>query len=372
MGVDICVYRARIGTFLMPNKSRNRMSVLCVSKGAVSLCLRTLVALSLLLVVSGSVEVNPGPGTQRQNSQNSQNSQVSTRQRTLSFAQATSGSTGDTRRLSVQGNHGEKESTGEIMTFLNTMKLDLASQNKQVMTDINSLSSKIDSVDNSIKELRTENECLKQENEKMRHQVSTLTTKIDNLEGHSRRNNLRIHGIEGTLNERWDVCEEKVRNFIKNDLNLPECENVENERAHRLKSRNHDKCTIIVKFNRYKDREQILRAAAETLDKGSACSVQQDYTDRVKTARRELGKLMIDARNNGKYASIRHDKLIIQNNVYRYDFDNECPILVSSNDRAWTRPRGSNVNDDPLAGTRERGGANNFGNEAAGGVSDED
>ena len=138
----------------------------------------------------------------------------------------------------------------------------------------------------------------------MRQEVSTLTTKIDNLEGHSRRNNLRIHGIEGTLNERWDVCEEKVRDFIKTDLNLPEFENVEIERAHRLKSRDKDKCTIIVKFNRYKDREQILRAATETLDKGSAYSVQQDYTDRVKTARRELGKLMIEAWNSGKYASM--------------------------------------------------------------------
>ena len=81
---------------------------------------------------------------------------------------------------------------------------------------------------------------------------------------------------------------------------------------------------------------------------------------------------MIDARNNGKYAPIRHDKLIIQINVYRYDFDNECTIVESNNDRAWTRPRGVNVNDDPLAGMRERGGANNFRNKAAGGVSEED
>ena len=151
MGVDIAVYRARIGTFLMPDKSKNRMAVLSVSKSSVSLCLRTLVALSLLLVVSGNVEVNPGPGTGSTQRQNSQNSQVSTRQRTLSFAQAASGSTAD-RRLSMQGNHGEKESTGEIMSFLNTMKSDIGQQNKQVMTDINSLSSKIDSVNDSIKE----------------------------------------------------------------------------------------------------------------------------------------------------------------------------------------------------------------------------
>ena len=104
----------------------------------------------------------------------------------------------------------------------------------------------------------------------MRKQVSNLMDKIDNLEGHSRRNNLRIHGISGSLNEKWDVCEEKVRDFIKTDLNLPEYENVEIERAHRIKSRDKVTCSIIVKFNRYKDREQILRGASETLDKKSA------------------------------------------------------------------------------------------------------
>ena len=48
------------------------------------------------------------------------------------------------------------------------MKSDIAGQKKQVMTDINYLSKKVVSVNDSIKDLRTENENLKQENKKMR------------------------------------------------------------------------------------------------------------------------------------------------------------------------------------------------------------
>lgn len=80
---------------------------------------------------------------------------------------------------------------------------------------------------------------------------------------------------------------------------------------------------------------------------------------------------MIEARNNGEYASIRHDKLVIQNNVYRWDFENERSILVSDKDRAWTRPRVVSDNNDLLAGSNEGGGAIGFGNEAAGGELDE-
>ena len=58
MGVDLSVYRARIGTFCMPNKCR---LVLHGYKTGLRLC----VLFGLLLVVCGDVEVNPGPATDR-------------------------------------------------------------------------------------------------------------------------------------------------------------------------------------------------------------------------------------------------------------------------------------------------------------------
>ena len=55
-----------------------------------------------------------------------------------------------------------------------------------------------------------------------------------------------------------------MREFIKTELNLPELENVDIERAHRMKSRDENTC-IIVKFTKYKDRDQILSRARRTL-----------------------------------------------------------------------------------------------------------
>ena len=49
-------------------------------------------------------------------------------------------------------------------------------------------------------------------------------------------------------------------------MEMPDYEDVEIERAHRLKSRDRNKCTVIVKFTKFKDREAILRKASNTFD----------------------------------------------------------------------------------------------------------
>lgn len=81
-----------------------------------------------------------------------------------------------------------------------------------------------------------ENEQLKMENQAMRSELSYLRSQLDKLESQSRQNNLHINGITGTINESWSVCESKVREFIKDDLDLPDKESVEIERVHRVKS----------------------------------------------------------------------------------------------------------------------------------------
>ena len=91
-----------------------------------------------------------------------------------------------------------------------------------------------------------------------------------------------------------------------------------------------------VKFTNYKDREAILQKAYQKFPRGSQFSVQQDYTDRVKRHRRELGKQMIEARKNGQNAVIKYDKLVIDDTKYYYDDEsNEIrEIIVRSSNSA--------------------------------------
>ena len=126
-------------------------------------------------------------------------------------------------------------------------------------------------------------------------------------------------------------------------MEMLDYEDVEIERAHRLKSRNRNKCTVIVKFTKFKDREAILGKASNSFDFESPFSVQADYTQRVKKHPGQLGKEMIAARQNGQDAKIKYDKLVIGNKVYRYDDESETSVLLRDNNRQQRGlgPRGS-------------------------------
>ena len=62
-----------------------------------------------------------------------------------------------------------------------------------------------------------------------------VINKLIELEDRSRRNNIRIDGIEDDQNETWDSCEEKVQKLIKEKLGLEN--EVEIERCHRMKKK---------------------------------------------------------------------------------------------------------------------------------------
>lgn len=111
---------------------------------------------------------------------------------------------------------------------------------------------------------------------------------------------------------------------------MQEMEQVYIKRAHRIKSTDRNKCTVIVKFNRFKDREAVLKKASEKLDDEAPYSVRSDFTQRVKKHRRKLGKEMIAAKARGQQARIKFNKLEIEGDLYRYDDATEKIVLIPS------------------------------------------
>ena len=60
-----------------------------------------------------------------------------------------------------------------------------------------------------------------------------MTNKLIELEDRSRRNNIRIDGIEEEQYETWDRCEEKVQKVIKDKLGIED--EVEIDHCYRMK-----------------------------------------------------------------------------------------------------------------------------------------
>jgi len=93
------------------------------------------------------------------------------------------------------------------------------------------------------------------------------------------------------------------------------------DHARRGKSKNASSCTIIARIVRFKDCQIILDQANSILrsDRNSQFSAKQDFSDRIKHHRKILGERMMRERNNGHYASIRYDKLFVNDSIYKYD-----------------------------------------------------
>ena len=56
--------------------------------------------------------------------------------------------------------------------------------------------------------------------------------------------------------------------------------------------------------------------------------MHEDFTDRVRLHRRELIKRLAQARNNGQYATLNFDKLIIENTVYGYNEESQDTYTI--------------------------------------------
>ena len=98
-----------------------------------------------------------------------------------------------------------------------------------------------------------------------------VSSKLIELEDRSRRNNLRIDGIDEKPNKTWDECESPVQELI--DVNLDLTDTIEFERCHQIStqtnsSKNQNRSrTIICKVTKFTDKQKILKSAKCLNDK---------------------------------------------------------------------------------------------------------
>lgn len=153
---------------------------------------------------------------------------------------------------------------------------------------------------------------LEQDKKKLNDEVRALMDKLDNLEGHSRRNNVVFHGIkEKKGKETWEDCEECITNV----LSSVEVEIKGIERAHRLNTKSTPR-PIIVKLASFKDRTAILQAK-KRLPKD--IFVNEDFTLRVRETRRKLKTEMERLKGQFQRVSLSFDHIIADGERFNWD-----------------------------------------------------
>ena len=143
-------------------------------------------------------------------------------------------------------------------------------------------------------------------------EIDKVITRINKQEDYSRKYNLRIDGLEEFTTETNEQTEVKVQNMIQTYFNIS---NVEIDAAHRIKSPNSNikkRCqTVLVRFKKLNDRNQILRNTRKL--KNSNIYINEDLCEGTLLSRKAKIPELKNARESGKIAYFKGDKLIIKN-----------------------------------------------------------
>ena len=142
--------------------------------------------------------------------------------------------------------------------------------------------------------------------------IKSLEARIDKLEDHSRRNNLLFYGFKEDNREQ---CENRVRDILATKIlyNIRDVNTIEIVRAHRLGPFKNDQTRpIIVKFQHYSDKQQIL----QNIFKGKLNSlpgkwVSEDFSENTTNDRKFLRDQLLEARSE-------LGKKVIKNSSVRY------------------------------------------------------
>lgn len=294
MGVDVCTYRARIGTFFLRQRSGCR---LLESFSACSCLLRFLcpraslvlaTCLALVLLCAGDVESNPGPKIE------------------------------------------------DVLTLLKQQHIETTSVLAELKQNVANINAKISSIEQTIStfpqftdHVGAVNDSVRQTKLSIQKTSEELVNVVDDVNNRMRRNNLIVKGLPEVEKEDYNESEKIVRNFFTTHLKL----NIgEIERAHRVgQPRPNFQRPIIVKFLNFKSKSEALSNASKLKDIDSPkVWLEEDFSPRIQFARKKLREFAKTNREANERFQVRFNSLHFRGCIFRYDAATDSVLQVST------------------------------------------
>ena len=171
--------------------------------------------------------------------------------------------------------------------------------------DLSSLKSKLVGAEKDIVEIK--------------NTVELQGNKIEYQENQSRRNNIRVFGIPESAGETWEMAETKVKDAIKEKLNIE----VDIERAHRVERRKSGGINqhqadakprvIVCRLSSWKQKEAVVRKARK--EKPEGLFICEDLSQATLEKRKPHLEKFKAAKQAGKSAYFVLDRLIIRDKL---------------------------------------------------------
>lgn len=173
-------------------------------------------------------------------------------------------------------NANDMNAPNDIASASDQNKLDILLVNiTQINSNITEIKESISVIENKISGLSSSLDCVAKECNNNTTQIRSLDCKMERLEQYTRRNNLRLFGVNESGGEEADLL---VVDVIKKNLNIDICV-ADIERTHRVgvhTPSNSKSRPIIIKFVSYRVRNEVFRKKKNL--KGTQYYFREDLT----------------------------------------------------------------------------------------------
>lgn len=302
MGIDLCSYRARIGTFVAcRGLARSYDEHSCTGSVLIcALCPRPSFVLAsmcvfLMLVCAGDVELNPG--------------QVKVE---------------DVMNML-------KEFIATTEQYNNTTTSTL----KEIRQDILDIKCRVSAIENSLKGVpqmkdvvNTVSGSVEEVKVSLTRSSEELVDVVDDLNNRMRRNNMLVKGLAEEDKEDYAGTERIVRDFFSTKLNM-ELGNI--ERAHRIgHQRPNFHRPIIVKFLDFKSKMEALDNGPNLKDISPKVWLEEDFSPKIQYARKMLREFAKSNRKKNERYTVRYNKLHLNGLTYQFNSATGLVVQISS------------------------------------------
>ena len=203
----------------------------------------------------------------------------------------------------------------DVTAVKNSIKLAL-DQSKEALD-------KVEKLTNTVNEQNKIIESLKTHVAKVDTKYDTLNEKLMQLEIYNRKENLLFHGIAYANKEN---CAEKVRNFLKDTLKMNPTivDNMNFQRCHRLPGKTVP-TPIICRFASFPDRESVWSLKGKLKELGVDQRISEHFPPEVVQCRNTLAPVMMAAIKDGRKATLKNEKLLIDGVTYTINTVHKLP-----------------------------------------------
>lgn len=194
-------------------------------------------------------------------------------------------------------------------------------------------------------EARDHAEELEDRVKKLENENKQLKDRVRSMEDYTRRENLKIDGIEEGADETLMQLIGKVQNLFK-DLGIEDLESIRIDRCHRLGRKGSDAGsrprTVIIRFNWSADRTRVWEKRNILFKNKSKIFIREDFSKETEEAR----KTLYPYAKSAKIANLKHtfkgNKLLIDGKMYSADNLEAIPAELHPSSNA-TREQGDKV-----------------------------